>query len=99
MKIQIDVTRGEETSTVSVSPLAIVGWEKATNRRMSDLASTTKGVGGLGMLDMAIMAMTQERLMGLTQETDPEKWLTWVDEIGPKSEDPTQPDEAALGDL
>jgi len=93
MKIEVTVTRGETATSLAISPLAIVGWEKATNRRMSDLAGD-KANGGMGMLDMATMAMIQERLAGLSDHRDVEVWLVGVDEIGPKVEDPTQPEQA-----
>lgn len=86
MKIKVKVVRDGGEEVVTITPLAVLGWEKATGRRMSDMGKT-----GLGMGDMAIMAMTQERLEGKTTETDEAKWLVGVDELGPEDDEPGAP--------
>lgn len=74
---------------VTVSPLAIIGWEKWSGRRMSSMASDE---GGIGMSDMVWMAWEQTRLQqGTTDEY--ETWaalladLEAVDETTPTSGD------------
>lgn len=80
-KIEVRYVRGGQESVVLITPLAILGWEKATGRRLSDLSK------GMGIGDMATMAMTQERLQGLTEETDPEAWLAGIEELGPRDDE------------
>jgi hypothetical protein len=79
-KIEVRVVRGDAERTVRITPLAVLGWEKDTGRRLSDLSA------GMGIGDMSIMAMTQERLEGLTEATKVEEWLVGVDELGPADE-------------
>ena len=81
------------TDTVTVSPLAIIGWEKLSGRRMTDLASDSGG--GMGMADMCQMAYEQVRLEGRTTE-EFEAWCARLADINPEdTPDPTSGDEAA----
>lgn len=89
MKISVTLERQGEETTVKVSPLAFIGWEHRTGRKMSDLASK-----GLGMEDLAILAMEQERLQGAEVPETVEEWLGQVDDLSPVIADPTQPAEA-----
>jgi hypothetical protein len=82
MRLSVKVTRGEETSTVKVSPLAFIGWEKASGRKMSDLAK-----GGLGMEDLAVLAMEQERLQGQEVPATMEEWVAQVDDLEPGTDE------------
>jgi hypothetical protein len=80
-KIEVRYVRGDDERVVVITPLAILGWEKESGRRLSDLSK------GMGIGDMAIMAMTQERLEGRTEATKVEDWLAGVDELGPKDDE------------
>ena len=84
MKLTVKVTRGSEVETIKVSPLAFIGWEKITGRKMSSLSSD-----GLGMLDLATLAMEQQRLEGGDVADTVEGYLAGVDELDPATEDPT----------
>ena len=90
MKLTVNVEReGGTTSTVKVSPLAFIGWESKTGRKMSDLAA-----GGLGMGDLATLAMEQERLQGLEVPDTVNEWLVGVDDLDPIMAEPTPTDAA-----
>ena len=79
MRVAIDVESIDGTRrTVRVTPLAIIGWERATGRKLSDLGTS------IGMEEIARLAWEQERL------TDPEgtadtvdKWLATVADLDP----------------
>ena len=90
MKLSVSIDRGEGPEVVKVSPLAFIGWERMSGRRMSDLAG-----GGLGMLDLAQLAMEQERLEGKDTPATVEEYLAGVEQLDPEVEDPTQPGKEA----
>ena len=86
MKLTVSVDRGAGPELIKVTPLAFIGWEKLSGRKMSELAS-----GGLGMTDLAQLAMEQQRLEGLDVPSTVEDYLKDVEELDPVVEDPTQP--------
>lgn len=94
MKIPLTVEFADgTTATIVPTPMAIIGWEKWSGRRMSDLASSS---GGMGMGDMIRMAWEQYRLEGKTTE-EFEPWATTLTDVNPKEgeADPTHGDGAA----
>lgn len=90
MKLTVSVDRGAGPTEVKVSPLAFIGWERLSGRKMSELAQ-----GGLGMLDLAQLAMEQQRLEGVEVPDTVELYLADVEELDPVVQDPTQPPEEA----
>jgi len=72
MKMRFKVEFADDsTAQVTISPLAIIGWEKWSGRRMSDMGSEGSGVG---MGDMCRMTWEQLHLQGDTDE----EWDDWV---------------------
>ena len=90
MKLSVTVERGGEESLIKCSPLAFIGWERETKRRLSDLQD-----GGLGMTDLAILAWIQERTQGTTDAETVDAYLEGVDDLNPVVEDPPPGDEGA----
>lgn len=81
------------TEDITPSPLAIIGWEKWSKRKMTDLSSDA---GGMGMGDMCRMAWEQLKLTGgTTDEFD--AWAASLADINPRGEatDPTSGGEEA----
>lgn len=74
--LALEFTDGS-TKTITPSPMAIIGWERWSGRKMTDLASDA---GGMAMGDMVRMAWEQARLEGLTEE-DFEPWATTLADI------------------
>jgi hypothetical protein len=94
MKIPLTVEYADGTTEdITPSPMAIIGWEKWSGRKMTDLTSDS---GGIGMGDMVFMAWEQVRLSGRTTE-EFDHWATSLADINPKEnpEDPTSGDEEA----
>lgn len=92
MKLKVEIEQqGQEKREVNVSPLAFIGWEKQSGRRMSDLAK-----GGLGMLDLAQLTMQQLKLEGVDVGESVEAWLATVDDLTPVSDDPKALAEVAI---
>ena len=91
MKVSVAVEAMDGTTrTVRVTPLAIIGWERATGRKLSDLGNS------IGMEEIARLAWEQERL------TDPDgtpdsvdKWLANVADLDPITGDAPPTDGAA----
>lgn len=86
MRITLGVDYGDGPTTVVVTPLAIIGYERANRTKLSKLASD-----GFGISDMADLAWRQlvieRRYTGTLDEF--EGALIDV-EVGP-SDDPTSP--------
>lgn len=94
MKVPLTVEYQDGTTEdIIPSPLAIIGWEKWSHRRMTDLSSDA---GGMSMGDMVYMAWEQVRLSGRTSE-EFDAWAASLADISPKgaAEDPTSGGEAA----
>lgn len=87
MKIAVEYHDGT-TETIIPSPLAIIGWEKLSGRKMADLASDSPS-GGMGMMDMVQMVYEQARLEGRAGDVF-EEWAATLADINPV-EDPTDP--------
>ena len=79
MKVAIVVEAVDGTTrTVRVTPLAIIGWERATGRKLSDLGSS------IGMEEIARLAWEQERLSDPDGTADSvDKWLATVTDLDP----------------
>ena len=91
MKVPLTVTYSDGTTEdITPTPLAVIGWEKWSGRKITDLSSDS---GGIGMADMVRMAWEQVHLSGRTTE-DFEVWAARLDDIDPKGEpeDPTSGD-------
>jgi hypothetical protein len=90
MKIQVSLeTEGQEPRVVRISPLAIIGWERKTGSKISDLGN------GLALTDVATMAYEQVRLEGLVDMSlSQDDWLRSVVSLDPVVESPSQPGEA-----
>ena len=87
MKIPMEVEFVDGTTEeVTPSPFAIIGWEKWSGRKMTDLASDS---GGMGMGDMVRMCWEQFKLSGRTSD-DYETWAASLADINPKG-DPVDP--------
>ena len=93
MKMKFLLTYDDDrTEEVAVSPLAIIGWEKWSGRKMSDMSSSG---GGFGMEDMVFQAWEQTRLQGGTTD-EFETWAASLADIDPASTtDPTSGGEEA----
>lgn len=89
MRFGLTYTDGR-TEDVAVAPMALIGWERWSGRRMSDLSDK-----GFGLEDMCRMAYEQVRLSGgTTAEFD--AWVTTVDDIeAQEAADPTSGDGGA----
>lgn len=86
MKMRVEYHDGSEVR-LTVSPLAIIGWEKRTGKKMTDL-----GGGGVSMGDMVTMAYEQVRLSGGTDD-DYEVWAASLADIDAEDmPDPPQGD-------
>ena len=71
MKVPLTVTYSDGTTEdITPTPLAVIGWEKWSGRKITDLSSDS---GGIGMADMVRMAWEQVHLSGRTTE-DFEAW-------------------------
>lgn len=94
MKIQVSLeVEGQEPRLVRISPMAIIGWEKATRQKISDLGN------GLALGDVAHMTWEQVRLEGgVDASLDMEDWLRSVVSLDPVVETPTPPGGEASGD-
>lgn len=91
MKMSVEMSDGT-TQTLSISPLAVIGWERSSGRRMTDLSGEG---GGMGMEDMVRMVYEQAKLQGLTT-AEFEVWAAQVADIDPvDAADPTSGDEEA----
>jgi hypothetical protein len=90
MKVTINVDQDGKQRSIKCSPLALIGWERTTKRKLSQLQS-----GGMGLEDLAIMGYEQEKLAHQTEAKSVEEWLDGVEDINPEVEDPTSPDAAA----
>jgi hypothetical protein len=85
MKLAVEYGDGR-TEQLTISPLAFIGWEKWSGRKMTDLSSDG---GGVGMGDLARLAWEQAKLSGLTSD-DYEPWVaTLADVEGVDDTDPT----------
>lgn len=92
MKLRVKLERNGASQDVVVTPLAFIGWERASGRRMSDLAK-----GGMGMGDLAQLTMAQLKLEGEELELDDiEGFLKSIDDITPESDDPKALAEVAI---
>jgi phosphoribosylformimino-5-aminoimidazole carboxamide ribonucleotide (ProFAR) isomerase len=90
MKIQVSLeTEGQEPRVVRISPMAIIGWERETGHKISDLAN------GLALTDVATMTYVQVRLEGqVDMSLSQEDWLRSVVSLDPVVDSPAQPGEA-----
>ena len=79
------------TEDITVSPMAIIGWEQMSGKTMGSMGSE----GGVTMRDMVWLAWEQVRLRGGTsQEFEP--WASELADIDVVEESPpTSGDEAA----
>ena len=85
MKMRFKVEFADATTKeVTITPLAIIGWEKWSGRRMSDMGSEGSGVG---MGDMC--RMTWEQLHLQDDAADWDEWIKDVADIEGVDEDPT----------
>jgi hypothetical protein len=77
LSITVETLEGDRT-TVVVTPGAIILWERATKRRLSDLAE------GVAMEDMARLAWEQLRLEKVTALSFDDWWKTLADVEEPR---------------
>lgn len=96
MKMQFRVDyEGGKSEVISASPLAWIGWEKWSGRRLSDMSSEG---GGVGMGDMCRLSWEQTRLEHKT-DLGFEDWVATLEDIeavdGEEGKDPTSGDAEA----
>jgi hypothetical protein len=91
MRMSLEYHDGK-TEEVLVSPLAIIGWEKYSGKKMTDLGSG----GGVSMGDMGFMAYEQHRLMNGTDDIpEYEEWIAFLADLSMvDTTDPPSGDEA-----
>jgi hypothetical protein len=81
MKVAFSIDTGEGSETITAGPAAIIMWERATKRRMSELAD------GVGMEDLARLCWEQLRIEGRTNV----KFDDWIKTILDLNEAPAAP--------
>jgi hypothetical protein len=79
VKIQVSVeVRGQEPRTVRITPMAIIGWERQTGKRLSDLGD------GMSLSDVSVMTYEQVRLQGeIPEGLSMDGWLASLDALDP----------------
>ena len=85
MKLEVDLEKDGQTQRIRISPMAWIGWEEYSGRKMSDMAQ-----GGLGMGELCQLTMEQLRLQGEDLKlTDWKTWAADVVDLSPVGDEPT----------
>lgn len=67
-----------EVRDVRITPLAIIGWERESGRKFSDLGTS------IGMVEIAALVYEQERLAHTTTATTVDEYLHDVIDLEPE---------------
>lgn len=79
MRVVIKVEgRDGEVRDVRITPLAIIGWERESGRKFSDLGNS------IGMQEIAALVYEQERLAQTTTASSVDEYLRDVVDLDPE---------------